>query len=141
MARLFRCASPDLRTEINLHRIIRAEAILDISRDGRSDAIYGDMHFYLPAGTAVYQDEPGLMEKSPRNTPVNIPLPLYITRHLKQGNLTVLTRTETAPDSGEFNTVGDPLVRRYRARFLSALSSRTQRQKSRMMFQFPDCWQ
>ena len=68
------------------------------------------MHFYLPAGTVVYQDEPGLMEKSPPSTSINTPLPLYITRQLKQSNLTVITQTETASGSGEFNTVGDPLV-------------------------------
>ncbi|MBM7356688.1 M23 family peptidase [Lelliottia amnigena] len=88
----------------------RTDSQLDTSQDGRTDAIYGDMHFYLPAGTEVWQSEPGMMEKSPRSTAVKTTLPLYVTRELKQGNQTVITRAESAPGSGEFNAVGDPLV-------------------------------
>lgn len=43
----------------NLPRLIgRASGDLNTGADGRTDAVYGEMHFHLPAGTAVYAEEP-----------------------------------------------------------------------------------
>lgn len=43
----------------NLPRLIgRASGDLNMGADGRTDAVYGEMYFHLPAGTAVYAEEP-----------------------------------------------------------------------------------
>ncbi|WPM85897.1 hypothetical protein QNH14_10465 [Apirhabdus apintestini] len=60
---------------------------LDVSKDGRTDAVYGDIHFYLPAGTKFYDKAPahngtstdGLTERFTST------VPLYASMTLEKG--------------------------------------------------------
>jgi hydroxyethylthiazole kinase len=43
----------------NLKNLVgRSTGKLDITKNGRSDAVYGEMYFHLPAGTQVFDKEP-----------------------------------------------------------------------------------
>jgi hydroxyethylthiazole kinase len=45
----------------NLSRLVgRNKGSLDLEKDGRIDAVYGDMHVRLPAGTPIYVSQPSL---------------------------------------------------------------------------------
>ena len=45
--------------EANLARLVgRTNGDLDLTADGRTDAIYGELYFHLPAGTPFYAQEP-----------------------------------------------------------------------------------
>lgn len=47
----------------NLQRLIgRRAGLLNINADGRTDAIFGKIHFKLPAGTPVYPQRPALTQ-------------------------------------------------------------------------------
>ncbi|WP_313108900.1 hydroxyethylthiazole kinase [Atlantibacter sp.] len=85
---------------------------LDISKDGRTDAVYGDIHFYLPAGTTFYDKAPadnstsiaGLSELYTSNAP------LYASMSLAQGNCTMVTRQKNTQIDGKYDLLGEPLV-------------------------------
>jgi predicted chitinase len=85
---------------------------LDTSNDGRTDAVYGDIHFYLPAGTTFYDKAPaknstsltGLSELYTSSTP------LYVSMTLAQGNCTMVTRQKNTQIDGKYDLLGEPLV-------------------------------
>lgn len=85
---------------------------LDITKNGRTDAVYGDMHFYLPAGTKFYQARPadntaaatGLTEVHTST------VPLYASMSLSKGTCTMTTRQACADVEGAFESVGNPQV-------------------------------
>ncbi|WP_312074291.1 M23 family peptidase [Atlantibacter sp.] len=85
---------------------------LDISKDGRTDAVYGDIHFYLPAGTTFYDKAPadnstsitGLSELYTSNAP------LYVSMTLAQGSCTMVTRQKNTQIDGMYDLLGEPLV-------------------------------
>ncbi|MBD8252013.1 M23 family metallopeptidase [Pantoea agglomerans] len=85
---------------------------LDVSKDGRTDAVYGDIHFYLPAGTKFYDKAPannstaitGLSELNTSNAP------LYASMTLAQGNCTMVTRQKNTQIDGKYDLLGEPLV-------------------------------
>ncbi len=85
---------------------------LDVSKDGRTDAVYGDIHFYLPAGTKFYDKAPednstsitGLSELYTSNTP------LYASMTLAQGSCTMVTRQKNTQIDGMYDLQGEPLV-------------------------------
>ncbi|MEI9861711.1 M23 family metallopeptidase [Enterobacter bugandensis] len=85
---------------------------LDISKDGRTDAVYGDIHFYLPAGTTFYDKAPadnstsltGLSELYTSSAP------LYVSMTLAQGNCTMVTRQKNTQTDGKYDQLGEPLV-------------------------------
>lgn len=85
---------------------------LDVSKDGRTDAVYGDIHFYLPAGTKFYDKAPannstaitGLSELYTSNAP------LYASMTLAQGNCTMVTRQKNTQIDGKYDLLGEPLV-------------------------------
>lgn len=85
---------------------------LDVSKDGRTDAVYGDIHFYLPAGTKFY-------DKAPANNSTSITglselytssAPLYASMTLAQGSCTMVTRQKNTQTDGKYDLLGDPLV-------------------------------
>jgi len=90
----------------------RKTKALDISKDGRTDAIYGDIHFYLPPGTKFYDKAPadnstsitGLSELYTSNAP------LYASMTLAQGNCTMVTRQKNTQIDGKYNLLGEPQV-------------------------------
>ncbi|HFT0376058.1 TPA: M23 family peptidase [Enterobacter mori] len=85
---------------------------LDVSKDGRTDAVYGDIHFYLPAGTKFYDKAPsdnstfitGLSELYTSSAP------LYVSMTLAQGCCTMVTRQKNTQTDGKYDLLGDPLV-------------------------------
>lgn len=85
---------------------------LDISKDGRTDAVYGDIHFYLPAGTTFY-------DKAPANNSTSLgglselytsSAPLYVSMTLAHGNCTMVTRQKNMQTDGKYDLLGEPLV-------------------------------
>ncbi|KAB8312826.1 M23 family peptidase [Erwinia endophytica] len=90
----------------------RTDQKLDISRDGRTDAVYGDIHFYLPVGTKFYDKAPvhngtstgGLAERYTST------VPLYASMTLEKGNCTMVTRQENSQIDGKYDLLGEPLV-------------------------------
>lgn len=85
---------------------------LDISKNGRTDVVYGDIHFYLPPQTKFYDKAPadnstsisGLSELYTSNTP------LYASMTLAQGNCTMVTRQKNTQVDGKYDLLGEPLV-------------------------------
>ncbi|HCK7295957.1 TPA: M23 family peptidase [Enterobacter cloacae] len=85
---------------------------LDVSKDGRTDAVYGDIHFYLPAGTKFYDKAPadnstsitGLSELYTSSAP------LYVSMTLAQDSCTMVTRQKNTQTDGKYDLLGDPLV-------------------------------
>lgn len=85
---------------------------LDVSKDGRTDAVYGDIHFYLPTGTKFY-------DKAPANNSISLTglselytssAPLYVSMTLAQGSCTMVTRQKNTQTEGKYDLLGDPLV-------------------------------
>lgn len=85
---------------------------LDVTNDGRTDAVYGDIHFYLPAGTTFYDKAPagnststaGISELHISN------VPLYATMALAQGRCTMVTRQKNTQIGGKYDLLGESLV-------------------------------
>ncbi|WPA29246.1 M23 family metallopeptidase [Klebsiella quasipneumoniae] len=85
---------------------------LDVSKDGRTDAVYGDIHFYLPSGTKFYDKAPvhngtstdGLTERCTST------VPLYASMTLEKGSCTMVTRQKDSQIEGKYLLVGEPLV-------------------------------
>ncbi|HBQ78964.1 MAG TPA: hypothetical protein DD850_06710, partial [Erwinia persicina] len=90
----------------------RKSGELDISKNGRTDAVYGDIHFYLPPQTKFYDKAPednsmsitGLSELYTSNAP------LYASMTLAQGNCTMVTRQKNTQIDGKYDLLGEPLV-------------------------------
>lgn len=99
--------------EDNIEKLTgRAAGVLDVTKDGRMDVVYGDMHFYLPAGTKFYATRPT------ENTPATAGLtevltstvPLYVSMTLSKGACTMMTRQACVGAEDTFEAVGTPLV-------------------------------
>ncbi|QCR36852.1 M23 family metallopeptidase [Nissabacter sp. SGAir0207] len=90
----------------------RKSGELDISKNGRTDAVYGDIHFYLPPQTKFYDKASadnstsitGLSELYTSNAP------LYASMTLAQGNCTMVTRQKNTEIDGKYDLLGEPLV-------------------------------
>lgn len=85
---------------------------LDITRDGRTDTLYGDIHFYLPPGTHFYESLPDAA--SPRTDHLN-PIhtstgPLFVSMTFEKGDCTMVTRRQNTTTEARFDMVGEPLV-------------------------------
>ncbi|OQP33401.1 hypothetical protein B2J69_11665 [Pantoea latae] len=85
---------------------------LDISRDGRTDTVYGDIHFYLPPGTCFYASVPDAA--SPHTDHLNAvhtsTEPLFVSMTFGKGDCTMVTRRQNAITEVLFDTVGEPLI-------------------------------
>ncbi|WP_267481907.1 peptidase M23 [Photorhabdus thracensis] len=96
--------------DTNLTKLIgRTTSELDITKDGRTDVVYGDMHFYLPTGTAFYAKAPEkntatIWEKA-QYTSLE---PLFITMSFDKGTCTMTTRRQHR--NGHYETVGEAVV-------------------------------
>lgn len=97
----------------NISRLTgRRTGELDISTDGRTDAVYGDIHFYLPLQTKFYARAPannsasidGIAEAYTSN------VPLYVSMTLAEGNCTMVTRQKNSQIDGKYDLLGRPLV-------------------------------
>lgn len=85
---------------------------LDITRDGRTDAVYGDIHFVLPVGTKFYNKAPDNNSSAIEglNELHTSTVPLYVSMTLAKGSCTMVTRQEDANVEGRFFTVGEALI-------------------------------
>ncbi|QCT21338.1 M23 family metallopeptidase [Jejubacter calystegiae] len=85
---------------------------LDITRDGRADTVYGDIHFYLPPGTHFYAFVPN--SASPDTDHLNVvhtsAEPLFVSMTFEKGDCTMVTRRQNATMAALFDLVGEPLV-------------------------------
>ncbi|HGX9319763.1 TPA: peptidase M23 [Escherichia coli] len=82
----------------------------DLNKDGRTDVVYGDSHFYLPAGTPIYGDMPEENSLA-NNSPVQrTSVPLYVTMSFDTGNCTMVTRQQHEVLSDTYTEVGSPLI-------------------------------
>lgn len=85
---------------------------LDITRNGRIDTLYGDIHFYLPPGTRFYDSVPDAA--SPDTTRLNAvhisTRPLFVSMTFEKGDCTMVTRRRNATTAALFDTVGELLV-------------------------------
>ncbi|MEG7662534.1 MAG: M23 family metallopeptidase [Hafnia paralvei] len=95
----------------NIKKIVgRTEPELDLSIDGRTDVVYGDMHFYLPAGTAFYEAAPPMNAVTQRGEAKYTSMePLFVTMSFDKGNCTMITRQKDVLSGGEYCVVGDIL--------------------------------
>ncbi|BBJ68513.1 hydroxyethylthiazole kinase [Enterobacter sp. 18A13] len=99
--------------DANISKLVgRKTKELDISKDGRTDVVYGDIHFYLPAGTTFYDKAPtnnststtGISERYTSNAP------LYVSMTLVKGNCTMVTRQKNPQIDGKYDLLGEPLI-------------------------------
>lgn len=85
---------------------------LDVTRDGRTDTVYGDIHFYLPPGTHFYESVPDVA--SPDTDRLNIihtsTEPLFVSMTFEKGDCTMVTRRQNITMEVLFDTIGEPLV-------------------------------
>lgn len=90
----------------NLEKIIgRSTPELNLSSDGRKDAVYGDIHFYLPSGTKFYSD------RNTTNEVLTSTSPLFIGLHFNNGK--AYTQTYKEIGNGIFTKIGTPLLVKY----------------------------
>ncbi len=82
----------------------------DLKKDGRTEVVYGDSHFYLPAGTPVYEDMPEENSLA-NNSPVQrTSVPLYVTMSFDKGSCTMVTRQQNEALNDTYAEVGSPLI-------------------------------
>ncbi|WP_024556829.1 M23 family metallopeptidase [Franconibacter pulveris 1160] len=85
---------------------------LNIAADGRTDTIYGDIHFYLPTGTVFYEQIPNMAspDTSQLKTVHTSTEPLYVSMTFEKGDCMMITRRQKATSNTLYDLVGDPLV-------------------------------
>lgn len=96
--------------EANLVKLVGRKAQkLDISKDGRTDVVYGDMHFYLPSGTKFYRRRPAGNSPTPREEAESTPSKeeLFVTMSFAKGKCTMTTRKHAGNEL--YVTVGAPI--------------------------------
>ncbi|CCJ99563.1 putative kinase [Cronobacter malonaticus 507] len=95
----------------NLRKITgRSTPEVDLSKDGRTDIVYGDMHFYLPAGTPVYESAPEGNTLAVNGAAKRTSTPLFVTMSFSKGTCTMVTRQQSTEAADQYNVVGDPLT-------------------------------
>lgn len=85
---------------------------LDITRDGRTDTLYGDIHFYLPPNTHFYESvsdaaSPGTDHLNLVHTSTG---PLFVSMTFEKGDCTMVTRRQNTTTEALFDAVGEPLL-------------------------------
>lgn len=84
---------------------------LDLKENGRTDIVYGDIHFYVPAGAAVYDIMPGGGTLATNGPVKYTTIDLFVTMSFDKGNCTMVTRKKNSNiQSNDYLTIGDPLV-------------------------------
>ncbi|GAB2947135.1 M23 family metallopeptidase [Hafnia psychrotolerans] len=99
--------------DANTRKLIgRTTGELNINESGRTDVVYGDVHFYLPAGTKFYEARPStnIATTTNLNEVHTSAVPLYASMSLSKGACTMITRQACADAEGAFEPVGLPLV-------------------------------
>ena len=95
--------------DANLKKLVgRSDPTLDVSKDGRDKVVYGDMHFYLPAGAQFHAAEPAAHVLTPTTAAAYTSTEaLYVTMRLEKGQCSMTTRREDPAGSGIYAIVGD----------------------------------
>lgn len=83
---------------------------IDLTRNGRTDVVYGDMHFYLPAGTMLYGSRPENNSVFNPHPIMTTAVPLFVTMSFDKGSCTMLTRQENPNLPGSYISVGAALT-------------------------------
>ncbi|WP_337264494.1 MULTISPECIES: M23 family metallopeptidase [unclassified Serratia (in: enterobacteria)] len=92
--------------DANLKKLVGRETTeLDTSKNGRTNIVYGDMHFYLPTGTKFYPTIPA----NDGATATESTEPLYVTMRFEKGSCSMITRRKVVLN-GSYVTVGEALV-------------------------------
>lgn len=90
----------------NLKKLVGRETPeLDTGKNGRTNIVYGDMHFYLPAGTKFYPTIP----TNDGATATESTEPLYVTMRFEKGSCSMVTRRKVVLNN-TYVTVGEALV-------------------------------
>lgn len=90
----------------------RTTTELDITCDGRTDTLYGDIHFYLPPGTRFYESVPDAASPDTgRLSAVHTSTePLFVSMTFEKGDCSMVTRRQNTTTAALFDMVGEPLV-------------------------------
>lgn len=85
---------------------------LDVTRDGRTDTVYGDIHFYLPAGTRFYESvaDAASADTDRLNLVHTSAEALFVSMTFEKGDCSMITRRQNITIGAHFDTVGEPLV-------------------------------
>lgn len=98
--------------DANVKRITgRDSPLLDVSKNGRVDAIYGDIHFYIPKNTTFFESAPQSNIVSNSSAQVYKSLEsLYVTLSFSKGKATVTTRKENVLSETGYAEINEALV-------------------------------
>lgn len=98
--------------DANLAKLVgRTTPELDITKNGRMDAVYGDMHFYLPVGTQFYSRAPANNAATTTEAEIYTSTePLYVSMSFDKGKCTMLTREKGVLSVGKYSEVGEKLL-------------------------------
>jgi len=83
---------------------------LDLTQNGRTDVVFGDIHFYVPAEAAAYDV---IVEKGTRTTigPARCTREdLFVTMSFSKGSCTVVTRRKDNILDNHYPEIGKPLT-------------------------------
>lgn len=98
--------------DTNLAKLVgRTKTELDLTKNGRTDAVYGDMHFYLPIGTKFYSHAPDNNASTSTEAETYISSePLFVSMSFDKGKCTMLTRKKGVFSIGKYSEIGEKLV-------------------------------
>ncbi|AKT03792.1 putative hydroxyethylthiazole kinase [Yersinia pestis 1045] len=83
---------------------------LDLTKNGRTDAVYGDMYFYLPTGTKFYSHAPANNATTTTEAETYTSTePLFVSMSFDKGKCTMLTRKKGVFSIGKYSEVGEKL--------------------------------
>ncbi|EGI6182045.1 peptidase M23 [Salmonella enterica subsp. houtenae serovar 51:z4,z23:-] len=95
----------------NIEKITGRKTLeLDLTKNGRTDIVYGDIHFYVPAGAPVYEIMPdgGTLATNGPVKPTKIDL--FVTMSFDKGSCTMVTRQKDSVLGDRYLEVGEPLI-------------------------------
>lgn len=98
--------------DANVKRITgRDTPLLDLTKNGRLDAVYGDIHFYIPKNTSFYKNAPqsNIVTNSSEQVYTSQES-LYVTISFSKGKGTVATRREYPLSETGYAKVNEDLV-------------------------------
>ncbi|SCK21605.1 peptidoglycan DD-metalloendopeptidase family protein [Vogesella sp. LIG4] len=98
--------------DANLKKIVgRSTGKLDISKDGRDNIVYGDMHFYLPPGTPFFAAIASPQASTGNGAAAHTSAaPLFVTMCFERGKCLLSTRQEDPQHEGLFIEIGAALA-------------------------------
>lgn len=95
----------------NLRKIVgRGSGELDVSKNGRRNIVYGDIHFYLPSGTRFFSSIASNEATSGNGSPIYTSTsPLFVIMRFERGKCLLHTRQEDATRMGLYIEIGQEL--------------------------------